>query len=254
MAGTKALTARLRQSNDIALSENEIHWFDRYADQDITGYFKYLPSRSHAGQKIGDCTTNYALLPDTAGNIHQHFPEAKILFVIRNPVYRTLTHYTQLLNDNKIKGDMNFSMKVEQALLDVPKHPPVSGNLLSRGFYLDQLQRYEATFGRENMHILCGEQVVNKSYDLSAAFAFLEVQPSAQISTGMGAVDPTVLATEVNTEVSQDKLPLKTKWKLLSYYLPVNEKLVQWLKNGPDAGSSEYSQNLIKCVRDWKYI
>ncbi|MEP1207425.1 MAG: sulfotransferase domain-containing protein [Rhizobiaceae bacterium] len=42
-----------------------------------------------------DFTTYYAVIPDTPKLVHKHYPDAKLIFILRDPVDRFVSHYYQ---------------------------------------------------------------------------------------------------------------------------------------------------------------
>ena len=242
-AGTTAARENLRKHPSIYMEKGETHWFDHHGKNGINGYHTHFPAHKISNQvkAIGDCTPNYALLPSVAPSIHKYFPAAKIIFLVRNPVTRAFSHYAQLVRnlrrDNKA---VTFASQVQKDMKDVPKHPPVTGNMLSRGFYADQLERYSKLFDRSQILVLCSESL-QKSHNYTALLNFIGVEPIE-----LEAADSHV--ANKYPEVLDDA----TRETLHRYYEPHNTRLIDWFRGGPDFGNSNYSQELVQCVQAWE--
>lgn len=88
-AGTSWLHANLSRHPLLCLpGEKEIHFWDRHRDRGLDWYrgrFAGLP----AGCLGGEITPAYAILPrPVVAEIHDHFPDLRLLYCIRNPIER----------------------------------------------------------------------------------------------------------------------------------------------------------------------
>lgn len=129
-------------------------------------------------QIIGEASTLYSLspfFPDTAARIKAAAPEAKIIYVMRQPVARAYSFYIQLIKnyqnatgDNAVHRSFEDFVIPERHAHAAPKekvfatfnaHLPDDPELCLAGSdYLMQARPYIETFGRENILFLAFEE------------------------------------------------------------------------------------------------
>ena len=94
--GTSSLYKYLLQHPDILSAlKKEIHYFDLNYDKRINHYLAYFPLRLPWNQKkiTGEASPYYMFHPHAIKRIAYHFPETKIIVLLRNPVTRAYSHY-----------------------------------------------------------------------------------------------------------------------------------------------------------------
>lgn len=166
--GTTSLHFILAQHADIGIPDEEIHYFD--ADDPITHpdffftskerleWFDYQSSEStnwYASRfahlkdvrLIGEDSTTYLFSEVAAHRIFHMLPQAKIIFMIRNPVERAHSQYWHLMKTARTT-DM-----FETALY---KHP----SIMLGSTYKRSIEHYFNIFGRERVLVLLFEEFV----------------------------------------------------------------------------------------------
>lgn len=151
---------------------------DRYA----TGLDAYADGFAAAGpeQVVGEASTIYTLSPlfaDTPARIKAHIPQAKIIYMLREPVGRAYSFYTQLVkNYQNVTGDLavhrSFEEMIDPALhaKAAPRdkilspanaHMPDTPELCLAGSeYVQQIDSYLAHFAPEQCLFLKFEDFV----------------------------------------------------------------------------------------------
>ena len=109
-AGTTSLYALLDRHPDIFMcnpKEPEFFARDEHFAKGLDSY-EALFEGAGPGQCLGEASTLYShspFFPDTAARIRAHVPDAKIIYVLRHPVDRAYSYYTQIIknyqNDTK---------------------------------------------------------------------------------------------------------------------------------------------------------
>jgi hypothetical protein len=99
------------------------------------------------GQIRGEYTPTYMYSPLAARRIHRHFPDAKLIVCLRDPVKRAFSQY---IHDKRIGMIGNVSF--EQAL---SRHD----SYVEKGLYYKHLSDYTALFPRENTLILLVDDI-----------------------------------------------------------------------------------------------
>lgn len=142
----------------------------RYFDR----YFGHKPGATVYGEK----STSYIELESAAQRIVTLIPDAKIVFVLRNPVERAISNY-------------RFSVKhgVEQASLDEAMYNEATRRhnydptkisvspfaYLQRGRYIDYIRMYERYVNPARIHIMIYEQMTQDIRVIQQLYAFLGV-------------------------------------------------------------------------------
>ncbi len=144
--------------------------FDRYLD-----WYRSLFEDARPGQIIGEDSTTYLASRAAPGRIAAMLPQVKLIALLRDPVTRAYSHYWHAVSTGR--ATMTFEQSLQRA----------RGNLITRGRYLEQLERYLAHFGRERLQILLFEEFVSDEQSaVDGVCAFLGLEPGVDLST----VDP----------------------------------------------------------------
>lgn len=194
-AGSTWLAAALREHPEIWIPSNkELHFFNArlvYAFEykyprginHYRSYFKKAPNEV----KLGELSPFYYYDPNAAYRIYSHFPNARIIAFLRNPVDVVYSLY--LLMRQRERRAESF----EEEILCNP-------DLLDLGFYHRLMTPYFDWFQKENIHIRIFEEFF-KDEEKSCAdlYEFLGVD---------SAFRPGVLGSRINA--STEKTPSVT--------------------------------------------
>lgn len=143
-----------------------------------TSYYDRYFGHKVGATVFGEKSTSYIEIESAAQRIAQCIPDAKIVFVLRNPVTRAISNY-------------RFSVKhgVEQASLaeaiyheehrrhryDATKMSVSPFAYMQRGRYIDYIRMYERYFAPEQFHIMIYEQMTHDIRVIQQLYAFLGV-------------------------------------------------------------------------------
>jgi hypothetical protein len=136
---------------------------------DLEAYERLFES---GAQERGETSPSYSMYPYHLGvpeRIHRVAPDAKFIYLVRDPIKRVVAHYVQ-----QVAGGRQ-TRPLAEALgdLDRPEHPVVCP-----GRYATQIEHYLQFFPAERMHIIDQEVLRrDRRQALRGAFAFLEVDP-----------------------------------------------------------------------------
>jgi hypothetical protein len=151
----------------------EIHYFsDLYEKQDFAWYQSLFQG---AGSLIkGEFSISYMYHPEAARRIYSRFPNAKIIAMVRDPIYRTYSDYQHFIR----KGDLTKDYPFSDYIRDESK--------LEFGYYSAYLQPFFELFPKENILILVLEEMQN---DLAACyrqvFEFIGVKDTSFLPEGV---------------------------------------------------------------------
>ena len=124
---------------------------------------------------IGEASTAYLAVPESADRIYQHAPDAKIIAILRHPAERAYSSYLHLKRDNH-EPYSDFS----QALRKEPQRRAQNWEFLWRykelGYYFEQLKRYYARFDRDSIRVyLYDDLCADSTALLKSIYQFLGV-------------------------------------------------------------------------------
>ncbi|XP_053642814.1 heparan sulfate glucosamine 3-O-sulfotransferase 6 [Cherax quadricarinatus] len=154
-SGTRALLAFLRVHPSIRASGPEIHYFDRFYSRGLSWYRSQLPL-SLEGQLTVEKTPAYFTTPGVPERVKDDLPNAKLLLVVRNPVTRALSDYTQGLSKHRSRRsfeELTF-VRWSSGLVN-SEWGPISG-----GLYARHLKRWLDHFPRSSIHVVSGENLI----------------------------------------------------------------------------------------------
>lgn len=216
-SGTSSLHFYLDQHPEIQMSANKEPRFFAEPDRGIPFPPDKVWDRAEyerlfdPGFRVrGESSTDYAAHPRRQGSaerIKELVPEAKFVYLVRDPIARTISHYKMGV------ALMGERRPLEEALEDVnPLSPYVASSL-----YATQIELYREHFPAEQMLVVDqGELLADREATLRRIFSFLEVDP------------------EVGRIESEEKLLDSAQWRTYSpeYLGFVNRHLaprVQWI-------------------------
>lgn len=151
--GTTSIDAYLRQHPDLVLPHDrkETHFFEKEKNWS-RGHDWYNSLYKKEGIR-GEVCPGYAkrhCFSGVAARIKNKSPNAKIIFCVRNPVNRALSHYRHKLASGNEKREPNAAL--------CPTTD--SGNHYLRcSEYAYQIRLYVDCFGKENIHVLTSKEL-----------------------------------------------------------------------------------------------
>lgn len=176
----------LRDHRDIHLpaKKREVEYLggEAYEKNGLAWYLALLDG-SRAGQRSGDVSVEYLFDPRAPPLVREHAPAAKLIVSVRDPIDRAVSAYYWYAR----KGGMDVLPSIEQSLRRAlavtranvraarrPGEP--QAELITRGLYDVQLERYLGLFPREQVFVTLYEDIRDHPRSvLEALYAFLDV-------------------------------------------------------------------------------
>jgi hypothetical protein len=221
----------------------EVHFFDIRYDRGLDWYRAQFPfegrlrSRDGRRRQTGEASPYYMYHPHAPARIKQTLPDVKLIVMLRNPIERAYSQYQHEVRQRReplrtfeeavAQEPERLRGQVERMLAD-QRYNSVEHrrrSYVTRGIYVDQLQRLLRVFDRQQVLIL-------KSEDYFAG-AETTVQQAIQF-LALPAWDPGVFARKnVGT---YSPIDAQIRQRLVEYYRPHNARLYDFL--GVDFGWS----------------
>ncbi|XP_038618702.1 heparan sulfate glucosamine 3-O-sulfotransferase 4 [Tachyglossus aculeatus] len=95
--GTRALLEAIRAHPDVRAVGTEPHFFDRNYERGLDWYRNVMP-KTVEGQITMEKTPSYFVTNEAPKRIHSMAKDTKLIVVVRNPVTRAISDYTQTLS------------------------------------------------------------------------------------------------------------------------------------------------------------
>jgi hypothetical protein len=185
-SGTTSLHYYLDQHPDICFAldesrpDNEIHFFDyenRY-EKGLDFYFS-LFSGCTEGKIKGETTPSYIIDVQTPQRIHKSFPDAKLVFILRNPIERAYSQYLKAYWGGK--EDLGF-LEALKAEPERTNNDPFCRDVhayINRSMYFRQISRYLELFDRSQFFFLFTEDLNDPAqFQLLKLQEFLGIKPT----------------------------------------------------------------------------
>jgi hypothetical protein len=199
--GTTSLHFYLDQHPDISMSTPKELRFFWQADwqSKVTSYERHFESSPQA-QVRGESTPGYTLYPyrrDVPDRMHSLVPRAKLIYVVRDPIHRILSHWAETVSNSRYRT--NPPPVPRKTLSDWIRNPEDRDNVVvwaSR--YATQLEQYLRVFPSSQILVLDFDDLRDKRRDtLQECFEFLSLD---------GEIAEANLLPELNTRSDQREL------------------------------------------------
>jgi hypothetical protein len=168
-AGTTALYAYLRWHPQVTgPSFKEVSFFDRHYAHGERWYRAHLPIKR--GGIVGEASPSYLFHPLAAERVAHMVPRARLIALLRNPVDRAFSHYQHEValgreelsfEDALAQEDERMEGELERMLRDPTyfSYPWWNYTYAARGRYAEQLERWLASFPRDQLLVLFTEEL-----------------------------------------------------------------------------------------------
>ncbi|KAM9329890.1 heparan sulfate glucosamine 3-O-sulfotransferase 1 [Gastrophryne carolinensis] len=179
--GTRALLEMLGLHPHIASAESEIHFFD-WEDQYSKGlewYVSQMPF-SYPHQLTVEKTPAYFTSPKVPERIYNMNSTIKLLLILRDPVERVLSDYTQVYY-NHLQKNKSYP-PVEDLLLRNGKLN-TDYKAINRSLYYTFMENWLMYFPLQNIHIVDGDYLIKDPFpEIQKVERFLDLSPQINAS------------------------------------------------------------------------
>ncbi|GAB0086228.1 Heparan sulfate sulfotransferase [Sergentomyia squamirostris] len=154
-SGTRALLEFIRLHPDVRAAGCEVHFFDRHYSKGLHWYRHHMPPTIE-GQITMEKTPSYFITKEVPQRVHHMNPNMRLLVVVRDPVTRAISDYTQAAS--KKKGMKRFEelafVNGSVGVVDT-KWAPVK-----IGVYSKHLERWLQYFPLSQFLFVSGERLI----------------------------------------------------------------------------------------------
>lgn len=172
-AATTSFADDLCRHPMIEMPARELHFFNSEGNfkkglEYYSSFFDTVPPHIRAGEK----TPSYSYHPLVPQRIAEALPEVKLIWLFREPVSRTYSHYNFFVGRGKEWRTFSHAVKRELNYKEIN----FIQKYLDRSKYVKQVEKYLQYFPKSQMLFLLYEDYLNnKRRVLDKTFEFLEV-------------------------------------------------------------------------------
>lgn len=255
--GTTSLHFYLDQHPQIAMSrQKELHFFVQ--EKNWQRGIEWYKSQFKDSAKVqGEASPSYSAYPKWLGvpeRIHAIVPDAKLIYILRDPIERTISNYLHRWINGIEEREINQALAEDFA----------NNQYIFRSQYYMQIQKYLPYFARERLLIITLEELsAQPQATLKKVFDYLNVDSSYQIQVTTKKLHKSnqkVKKNSLGQYISKlplinkvRKLPHETRWHIERLlYRPFSEP-IEKPQLDPELRQkiSNYLQDDISRLRDY---
>ncbi len=211
-----------------------IHYFDTGYHHGMAWYRGHFPLAWPGARAItGESSPYYMFHPLAPQRIAADLPGVRLVVALRDPVERAYSAHAHELARGYESEPFERALELEQQRLAGADEALRDGTLrvshahqhhayLARGYYICQLERLAALFGRDRIHVVDSAAFfADPAAEFARLLAFLGLPPSPAVRFGR--------------HNARERAPMApaTRRRLEEHYAPYDERLAQWLGRPP---------------------
>ena len=175
--GTTSLYHYLRQHPEIFMpEEKEVDFFANNIEKGVAWYEAFFEGAEGYGA-VGEASPNYMWREETVDGMSKMVPDARLIFILRNPIRRAYSNYWF----NVSRGLQRVQMPFSQAIREEPGYR----NYVTKGFYYEQIARFLKHYPREKILVVLLEDLLkNPEETMKNCYQFLGVNTAFIPSLG----------------------------------------------------------------------
>ncbi|MGB0766132.1 MAG: sulfotransferase family protein [Phycisphaeraceae bacterium] len=174
-SATTSLCDKLKQHPEVFFSapkETFFFCYDHVYEKKGWPWFESLFEGAEGFKAIGEGSTinaNLGTYPNALPRIVEHVPDAKIIYIVREPIRRIESYWVELHSQGTITVPFNRAVREDPQLLDT-------------SLYWKQISAYREHFSDDRILTLFFEDFKRDAAgELRRCFAFLEIDPEVHI-------------------------------------------------------------------------
>lgn len=228
-SGTTYLSTILDEHPEIEMAKPWTPEPKFFLRDDFCGLTAYDYGSRYFGNKQGairngEKSTSYIEYPIAAQRIASWYPDAQIVFLLRNPIERAVSNYHFSRQSGLETLPIEKAFAEEERRREQYDHAKLSTSpfsYLKRGTYIDYIRSYEKLFTRAQMVVLIYEEFVEQIKPIQALYRALNVKND---------FIPGALVAKVNTSRKANvHLTPALRRRMEDYFTPFNSALEMYL-------------------------
>jgi hypothetical protein len=210
--------------------QKEIHFFDLSWDKGMRWYRGCFPlAVPFAGRRItGESSPYYLFHPAVPERVAASLPRVRLIVLLRNPVDRAFSHYQAAVRRGTETRSFEHAVEIELERIGEERgRIPEGGDssfhqrhtYVSRGYYLEQLERWAALYPRDQMMVIRSEAMFSNPVETwCELMRFLDLDATF-----------TPLFRPYNQHGYAGSMAAGTRARLGELYAAANRDLEEWL-------------------------
>lgn len=255
--GTTSIYNYLREHPEVCI-ERGVSYFTKFYDKKVEWYKSQFYRCENGNVKtVGEKNTEYMYFEQVPERIYTLMPDVKLIFILRNPVDRSYSHYWHEVRLGY--EDLSFQEAIEKEEERLSSGGDFEKNHYSykdRGKYIVQLRRFNKYFSKDQMLVLFTEDLkldskgsmktifnflsindyadilnYDRKYNVGAKPRFNELQKIKLMVAKLPIIKSAINLTidKINLRKGYPQLDLATKLELQEYFEPYNKKLESFI-------------------------
>jgi hypothetical protein len=247
-SGTRVLLDYIDLHPKIVCKRVEAHFFDRHYNLGIEWYRKQMPV-SYSDQITIEKTPDYFQYSHIPELVYRMNPIIKLIVIVRNPVKRAISEFTQIKGKEGHVFDSdnydNVSKLFEETVFDQNGNVNPNNYYIKNGLYVEHMKNWLRYFPSEQIHVADGEKIIIDPYSVVMEVEkFLNVDPFIKKENFVYNKDKGFMCLkELNTSdfICQDTnkgrkhpfIPEQVQNRIKEFYKKHDEELFKLLKKQP---------------------
>ena len=161
--GTRALLDMLNLHSSIRAANFEVHFFDNETNfvKGLEWYKEQMPPTSPEEMAL-EKSPSYFVTPSVPKRVHEMNKNLRILLIVRDPLTRLISDYTQILHNHLEKG---LKFRPFRALaFNSDGSVNTNYDALSRSLYVNFMPMWLEYFPSNQIHVVNGEKLIKKPW------------------------------------------------------------------------------------------
>ncbi len=242
--GTTSMFKTLSQHPAVlpAVWHKGVHFFDMDYARGMAWYRGHFPLLARAARVeratgarplTGESSPYYLSHPLAGERIARDLPDVRLIVLVRNPVDRAYSAHTHELARRFESEPFERALELEPQRLagewermvadpSYASHYLQHNAYVTRGQYVDQLERLERLVGRERLHVVDSHDFfADPATEFARVEAFLGLPPAAQLGGH--------IAYERHNARPRSPMSAQLRARLDEHFRPYDERLSAWL-------------------------
>jgi len=173
--GTRALLEMLSLHPSVRMAAQEVHFFDNETNyaRGYSWYLSQLPS-VETGQIGVEKSPSYLVTPTVAGRIRAMDPNIQLLVIVREPVTRLVSDFTQISHNRQEKG--LHTRTFDETIINQDGSVNQDYYGVNTGLYNLHMEHWYKFFPRNQIHIVNGDRLIKTPWrEISKVETFLNL-------------------------------------------------------------------------------